>query len=92
MLRPPERIEVLYSVPEGPPIRFKWRHRPYRIHRHQGPERIAPEWWRAPGTARLRDYYHVEVADGARYWLFREGVTGDGRGGAPDWFLHGLFA
>jgi protein ImuB len=92
LLRAPERIEVLYAVPEGPPIRFSWRRRPHVIRRHQGPERIAPEWWRAPATARLRDYYHVEVADGGRYWLFREGVAGDGRGGAPDWFLHGMFA
>ena len=91
LLSPPERIEVLYGVPEGPPVRFKWRHRPYRIRRHEGPERIAPEWWRArPGT-RLRDYYKVEVEDGARYWLYREGLAGDGRGGEPDWFLHGLF-
>ncbi|WP_167766920.1 Y-family DNA polymerase [Jannaschia formosa] len=92
LLRAPERIEVLYAVPEGPPIRFRWRRRPFLIRRHQGPERISPEWWQAPATARLRDYYKVEVADGARYWLFREGVAGDGRGGAPDWFLHGLFA
>lgn len=92
LLQTPERIEVLYAVPEGPPVRFKWRRKPYLIRRHQGPERIAPEWWRArPGT-RLRDYYKVEVDAGERYWLFREGLLGDGRGGAPDWFLHGLFA
>lgn len=92
LLRAPERIEVLYAVPEGPPVRFKWRHKPYVIRRHQGPERIAPEWWRArPGT-RLRDYYKVEVEAGERYWLFREGLLGDGRGEMPDWFLHGLFA
>ncbi|SDZ56690.1 protein ImuB [Jannaschia faecimaris] len=92
LLRSPERIEVLYAVPEGPPVRFKWRRKPYLIRRHQGPERIAPEWWRArPGT-RLRDYYKVEVEAGERYWLFREGIMGDGRGGEPDWFLHGLFA
>lgn len=92
LLRQPERIEVMYAVPEGPPVRFRWRRKPYLIRRHQGPERIAPEWWRArPGT-RLRDYYKVEVDEGARYWLFREGVAGDGRGGEPDWFLHGMFA
>ncbi|MEM8824234.1 MAG: DNA polymerase Y family protein [Pseudomonadota bacterium] len=92
LLSAPERIEVLYAIPEGPPVRFKWRRRPYRIARHQGPERLAPEWWHDRATARLRDYYKVEVTDGGRYWLFREGVLGDGRGGTPDWFLHGLFA
>lgn len=92
LLRTPEPIEVLYAVPEGPPVRFKWRRKPYLIKRHQGPERIAPEWWRVrPGT-RLRDYYKVEVEEGARYWLFREGLAEDGRGGDPDWFLHGMFA
>ncbi|GIT92771.1 protein ImuB [Jannaschia pagri] len=92
LLQAPEPIEVLYAVPEGPPVRFKWRRRPYLIRRHQGPERLSPEWWHATSTARLRDYYKVEVSDGARYWLFREGIAGDGRGGDPDWFLHGLFA
>ena len=92
LLRSPERIEVLYAVPEGPPVRFRWRRKPYVIRRHQGPERIAPEWWRAPAGTRLRDYYKVEVEAGERYWLFREGILGDGRGGTPDWFLHGLFA
>lgn len=91
LLSSPERIEVLYAVPEGPPVRFKWRRRPYLIRRHQGPERLSPEWWHAPTSARLRDYYKVEVADGARYWLFREGIAGDGRGANPDWFLHGVF-
>ncbi len=92
LLHAPERIEVLYAVPEGPPVRFNWRRRPYLIRRHQGPERIAPEWWRARPDTRLRDYYKVEVEEGARYWLFREGIAGDGRGGTPDWFLHGMFA
>ena len=41
---------------------------------------------------RARDYYRVEDAEGRRYWLFREGLYGDGRGGAPEWYVHGLFA
>ncbi|MCI4643895.1 MAG: DNA polymerase Y family protein [Hyphomonadaceae bacterium] len=41
---------------------------------------------------RARDYYRVEDAEGRRYWLFRKGLYGDGRGGAPEWFIHGLFA
>ena len=28
---------------------------------------------------------------GRRYWIYREGLVGDGRGGAPEWYLHGLF-
>jgi protein ImuB len=41
---------------------------------------------------RARDYYRVEDAGGRRYWLFRYGLYGDGRGGAPEWYVHGLFA
>jgi protein ImuB len=91
LLDPPEEIAVLYAVPEGPPARFRWRRVAYLTTRHAGPERIAPEWWRdRPGT-RLRDYYKVEVRDGRRFWLYREGILGDGRGGDPRWFLHGVF-
>ncbi len=43
-------------------------------------------------TPRARDYYRVEDVEGRRYWLFREGLYGDGRGGHPQWYVHGLFA
>ena len=92
LLDPAEEVHVLYVVPEGPPERFVWRRVAHRTTRYEGPERIAPEWWRArPGT-RLRDYWKVEVEDGRRFWLYREGVESDRRGGAPRWFLHGFFA
>ncbi len=59
--------------------------------RFAGPERIAPEWWRdRPGT-RLRDYYRVEDHEGRRFWLYREGLPDDGRGGLPRWFIQGAF-
>jgi protein ImuB len=46
-----------------------------------------------PGARdRSRDYYVVETGDGARFWMFREGVYGAAdEDGAPRWFLHGLF-
>ena len=91
LLDAPEAIAVIYATPEGLPRRFVWRRRVHDIARAQGPERIAPEWWRERSTARLRDYYKVEDADGRRFWIFREGVVGDGRGGPPGWFVHGLF-
>ena len=40
---------------------------------------------------RARDYYRVEDEEGRRYWVFREGLYDDGRGGSPDWYVHGLF-
>ncbi|MCX7564961.1 DNA polymerase Y family protein [Sulfitobacter sp. F26169L] len=92
ILDPAEEVRVIYAVPEGPPSQFRWRRLVYKSVRHTGPERIAPEWWTdRPGT-RLRDYYKVEVQDGRRFWLYREGVVHDGRGGEPRWFLHGFFA
>lgn len=92
LLDRPEGITVIYATPEGLPRRFVWRRRVHDIARAQGPRRVSPEWWRERSSARLRDYYKVEDADGRRFWIFREGVVGDGRGGAPEWFVHGLFA
>jgi len=91
LLDRPEAIAVVYATPEGLPRRFMWRRAVHDIARVEGPERIAPEWWREPSSARLRDYYRVEDQAGRRYWIFRQGVAGDGRGGAPGWFIHGLF-
>ncbi len=88
---PPEEVAVLYAVPEGPPARFRWRRVAFLMTRFEGPERIAPEWWRDRAGTRLRDYYKVEVTDGRRFWLFRDGIVGDARGGDPQWFVHGLF-
>ncbi len=91
LLDRPEAIAVVYATPEGVPRRFVWRRAVHDIARVEGPERIAPEWWRERSTARLRDYYRVEDMTGRRYWIYREGLAGDGRGGAPEWYLHGLF-
>jgi protein ImuB len=92
LLEPPEEIVVLYAVPEGPPARFRWRRVSYLMTRFEGPERVSPEWWRdRPGT-RLRDYYKVEVGEGRRFWIFRQGILGDQRGGDPQWFMQGIYA
>ena len=45
-----------------------------------------------PKEARARDYYRAEDVQGRRYWVFREGLYDDNRGGPPQWFVHGLFA
>lgn len=94
LLPRPEPVDVMAEIPEGPPLSFRWRRVHHRIARAQGPERIAPEWWRDQGaTARVRDYYRVEDAEGRRFWLFRAGLYGEEAAcGVPRWFLHGLFA
>lgn len=89
---PPQMIEALAEVPDGPPLRFRWRRVLHEVTRAEGPERIAPEWWRygnaAPAT---RDYYRIENAEGHRFWVFREGFYEDSTA-RPRWFMHGLFA
>ncbi|EGD58753.1 hypothetical protein Y88_0811 [Novosphingobium nitrogenifigens DSM 19370] len=87
-----EPIAVIYEAPDGLPRLFRWRGHVHEIARAEGPERIAPEWWREKGGARLRDYYRIEDSAGRRYWIYRRGLPGDGRGGAPEWFLQGLCA
>ena len=64
--------------------------------RAEGPERLSPEWWRT-ARARTRDYYCLEDADGARYWVFREGLYGREYAGAPEdraptWWMHGVLS
>ncbi len=90
LLDRPEPIAVLYASPDGLPRRFRWRGEVHEIARAEGPERIAPEWWRERGTTRLRDYYRIEDGQGRRYWIYRAGLPDDGRGGVPEWFLQGL--
>ena len=86
-----EAIAVIYATPEGLPRRFVWRRAVHDVVKAEGPERIAPEWWRERSTARARDYYRVEDREGRRYWIYRDGRHGDGRGPDPVWYLHGLF-
>lgn len=90
LLDRPEPIAVLYASPDGLPRRFRWRGAVHEIARAEGPERIAPEWWRERSSARLRDYYRIEDDQGRRYWIYRSGIANDGRGGVPEWFLQGL--
>lgn len=88
---PPQPIEAMAEVPDGPPLRFRWRRVLHEVAAAEGPERIAPEWWRAAPEAKPRDYYHVEDAQGRRFWIYRDGPFHQG-GRPPRWFLHGLFA
>ena len=88
---PPQPIEVIAEVPDGPPHRFRWRRTVHAVRRYEGPERIAAEWWRRRDNRGLtRDYYRVEDAQGRRYWLFRHGLYDEKPG--PRWYIHGLFA
>ena len=91
LLDRPEAIDVIYATPEGMPRRFVWRRAVHDIARVEGPERIAPEWWRAAivgAAARLlsrRGCDRPPLLDlprrADRRWPRRP----------PNWFIHGLF-
>ena len=93
---PPQRIEVVAQVPDGPPHRFRWRRSLHEVRRFEGPERIAGEWWRREGGeysgngGLTRDYYRIEDARGRRFWVFRHGLYDEKPD--PSWYVHGLFA
>jgi protein ImuB len=88
---PPQLIETLAEVPDGPPLRFRWRRVLHDVARAEGPERISPEWWRAGHSALTRDYFRIEDSLGRRFWIFRDGLYGR-ETSSPRWFIHGLFA
>ena len=88
----PEPAKVVASVPDGPPMRLTWRRVTRRVVKAQGPERVAPEWWRLQEGERPRDYYVIEDEQGRRYWLYREGLYGEPGEEQPKWFVHGLSA
>lgn len=91
LLDPPQIVDVLAEVPDGPPRRFRWRRQTHDITAFEGPERICAEWWkRRDGAGLTRDYYRVEDSQGQRFWLFRHGLYGAEKA-SPDWYLHGLF-
>jgi protein ImuB len=85
----PEPIETLAEVPDGPPLRFRWRRVLHEVATIEGPERIAAPWWRRL-DAPTRDYFRAEDTLGRRFWLYREGLYGRETMRAK-WFLHGVF-
>ncbi|HEY1629962.1 MAG TPA: DNA polymerase Y family protein [Rhizomicrobium sp.] len=87
----PEPIDVLAEVPDGPPLRFRWRRLQHTITQAEGPERIAMEWWRHAEPQPTRDYYRVEDERGHRFWLYRDGLY-ERETAASRWYVHGLFA
>jgi protein ImuB len=91
----PEPIEV--TAANAVPAAFSWRRVRHVIVRAEGPERIAPEWWRDASASFTRDYWRVEDANGRRFWLYRASLP-EGppekppeKAGPPHWYLHGLF-
>lgn len=91
LLDPPQPVEVIAEVPDGPPRQFRWKKQLHQIRGAEGPERIGAEWWRRKHSGgHIRDYYRVEDSEGRRFWLFRHGQYDEMPD--PKWYLHGLFA
>ncbi len=85
-----ELVEAVAELPDGPPLRFRWRRALHTVRRAEGPERIGAEWWHDGTQAPDRDYYRIEDDCGRRFWIYREGVYA-GNAPAPRWYMHGLF-
>lgn len=78
----PAPVQVWSLAPDGPPERVRYAEHEHVVAYAWGPERIETGWQRRRAIG--RDYYQVEMANGARWWLYRR--HRDGR-----WFLHGWF-
>lgn len=89
LLDPPEPVQVVALVPDGPIARLRWRGGEHLIVQTHGPERVALEWWRPEALPRSvcrgRDYFRAQARDGRWLWLFREVESGQ-------WFIHGHWA
>ncbi len=68
----PQPVDAIAPVPDDPPHLFRWGRQLHRICRADGPERIAPEWWRddAPGERASGDPRPDDMASG-------DGASGD---------------
>jgi protein ImuB len=96
LLAKPEPIDDVFAlVPDGPPLRFRWRRALHEVVAAEGPERIEGAWWSENGGP-ARDYFRVEDRAGLRFWLFRAGLYRelypDLARSTPRWFLHGTYA
>jgi protein ImuB len=91
LLAKPEPVEAMAEIPDGTPMRFRWRHVLHNVTRAEGPERIAMEWWRQHEPRLTRDYFRVEDSEGRRFWLYRDGLY-EREIAAPQWYMHGVFA
>jgi protein ImuB len=99
LARPEPIADVFALVPDGPPVRFRWRRVLHEVVAAEGPERIEGAWWSEEGGP-ARDYFRVEDRAGLRFWLFRAGLYrdlspklySDLAPTPPRWFLHGMYA
>ena len=89
----PSRSRTSPLVPDGPPVRFRWRRALHEVVAAEGPERIEGAWWSEDGGPRRATISASRIKAGLRFWLFRAGLYRDlAARSPPRWFLHGMYA
>lgn len=84
--------EFLHVLEAGrPPVRFEWRRQAYTTLTHNGPERVAPEWW-ADDPGPLSDYFTVQTQEGPTLWLRRLPNASGVNASDHEWSVAGRFA
>ena len=71
----PEPIEAVAEVPDGPPVRFRWRHVLHEVAMRKGPS--ASPWnggATSSGTRSPAIISASRAARASRVWLYREGL------------------
>ncbi len=84
----PEPVTTIAMLPDKPPSFLYWRGKKLRLITGIGPERIAPEWWRAhleSSSFSERDYFKVQDELGRWLWVYRDQ-------GTLAWFIHGVWS
>ncbi len=82
LLKTPQPLQVISSIPDGPPRRVFHREQAVDIQHYWGPERIESGWWRRKDIK--RDYYRIELESGHHWWIFRDRTS-------ECWFVQGFF-
>lgn len=82
LLKTPQLLQVISSIPDGPPRRVFYREQAVDIQYYWGPERIESGWWRMKDIK--RDYYRIELESGQHWWIFRDRTS-------ERWFVQGFF-
>ncbi|MCB0320538.1 MAG: hypothetical protein KDD60_06380, partial [Bdellovibrionales bacterium] len=81
----PHPIRAMAVLPDSPPFWLIWKNTRHHIIHGIGPERIAPKWWGDDeNLLRTRDYFKVQLEEGAWVWIFRHVDT-------SEWFAHGIW-
>ncbi len=96
LLTRPEPIEAVAEVPDGPPLRFRWRRALHEVIAAEGPERIEGAWWSEHGGPARAIISASRTKRACASGCFAPGSTAistrRARRRAPTWFLHGMFA